>query len=58
MDEWDFKKCSMPACKWAEQYNLKRDLMKDRKWFFYQYSEFDVFTEQSSVENCYVQIEI
>ena len=48
----------MPACKWAEQYNLKRDLMKDRKWFFYQYSEFDVFTEQSSVENCYVQIEI
>ena len=27
--------------------------MKDYKYFFYQYSEFHVFTRQSSVENCY-----
>ena len=27
--------------------------MKDYKHFFYQYSEFHVFTRQSSVENCY-----
>ena len=27
--------------------------MKDYKYLFYQYSEFYVFTRQSSVENCY-----
>ena len=27
--------------------------MKDYKCFFYLYSEFHVFTRQSSVENCY-----
>ena len=27
--------------------------MKDYKYFFYQYSEFHVFTRQSSIENCY-----
>ena len=27
--------------------------MKDYKYFFFQYSEFNVFTRQSSVENCY-----
>ena len=27
--------------------------MKEYKCFFYQYSEFHVFTRQSSVENCY-----
>ena len=27
--------------------------MKDYKSFFYQYSEFDAFTIQASVENCY-----
>ena len=27
--------------------------VKDYKCFFYQYSEFHVFTRQSSVENCY-----
>ena len=30
--------------------------MKDYKYFFYQYSEFHVFTRQSSVENCYQRI--
>ena len=43
----------MPARKWTEQYNAKRESMKDYKYFFYQYSEFHVFTRQSSVENCY-----
>ena len=32
---------------------MKRESMKDCKYFFYQYSEFHVFTRQSSVENCY-----
>ena len=32
-------------------YNAKRELMKDCKYFFSQYSEFHVFTRQSSVEN-------
>ena len=27
--------------------------MKDYKYFFYQYSDFHVFTRQSTVENCY-----
>ena len=31
-------------------YNAKRESMKDCKCFFYQYSEFHVFTRQSSVE--------
>ena len=26
--------------------------MKDYKYFFYKYSQFHVFTRQSSVENC------
>ena len=47
------KQCSMPARKWTEQYNAKRESMKDYKYFFYQYSEFYVFTRQSSVENYY-----
>ena len=34
-------------------YNAKRESMKDYKHFFCQYSEFHVFTRQSSVENCY-----
>ena len=29
----------MPARKWTEQYNAKRESMKDYKYFFYQYSE-------------------
>ena len=37
----------------TEQYNAKRESMKDYKYFFYQYSEFHVFTRQSSVESCY-----
>ena len=32
-------------------YNAKS--VKDYKYFFYQYSEFHVFTRQSSVGNCY-----
>ena len=32
-------------------YNAKRESMKGYKCFFYQYSEFHVFTRQSSVEN-------
>ena len=47
------KQCSMSARRWTEQYNAKRESMKDYKYFFYQYSEFHVFTRQSSVENCY-----
>ena len=43
----------MPARKWTEQHNEKRESMKDYKYFFYQYSEHHVFTKQSSVENCY-----
>ena len=43
----------MPARKGTEQYNAKRESMKDYKYFFYQYSKFHVFTRQSSVENCY-----
>ena len=34
-------------------YIAKRQSMKDCKYFFYQYSQFHVFTRQSSVENCY-----
>ena len=34
-------------------YNAKRESMKDYKCFSYQYSEFHVFTRQSSVDNCY-----
>ena len=34
-------------------YNAKRESMKDYKCFFYQYSDFHVFTRQSSDENCY-----
>ena len=34
-------------------YNVKPGSVKDCKYFFYQYSEFHVFTRQSSVENCY-----
>ena len=34
-------------------YNAKRESIKDYKCFFYQYSEFHVFTRQSSVGNCY-----
>ena len=34
-------------------YDAKRESVKDYKCFFYQYSEFHVFTRQSSVENCY-----
>ena len=33
--------------------NVCETSMKDYKYFFYQYSEFHVFTRQSSVENCY-----
>ena len=47
------KQCSMPARKWTEQYNAKRESMKDYKCFFYQYSEFHIFTRESSVWNCY-----
>ena len=47
------KQCSMPARKRTEQYNAKRESMKDYKYFFYQYWEFHVFTRQSSVENYY-----
>ena len=47
------KQSSMPARKWTEQYNAKRESMKDCKYFFYQYSEFYVFTRQSSVESYY-----
>ena len=43
----------MPAGKRTEQHNTKRESMKDYKYFFHQYSEFHVFTRQSSVENCY-----
>ena len=43
----------MPARKWTERYTAKRELVKDYKCFFYRYSEFHVFTRQSSVENCY-----
>ena len=32
-------------------YNAERESMKDYRCFFYQYSEFHVFTRQSSVEN-------
>ena len=32
-------------------YNVKRESMKDYKGLFYQYSEFHVFTRQSSIEN-------
>ena len=34
-------------------YNAKRESVKDCKCFFYQYSDFHVFTRQSSDENCY-----
>ena len=34
-------------------YNKKSESMKDYKFFFYKYSEFNAFTRQSSVENCY-----
>ena len=34
-------------------YNTKCESMKDDKYFFYQYSNFHVFTGQSSIENCY-----
>ena len=34
-------------------FNVKRESVKDYKYFFYQYLEFHVFTRQSSVENCY-----
>ena len=47
------KQYSMPACKWTEQHNAKRESMNNYKCFFYQYSKFHVFTRQSSVENCY-----
>ena len=47
------KQCSIPARKRTEQYNAKRESMKEYKYFFYQYSEFHVFTRQSSVKNCY-----
>ena len=43
----------MPAPKWTEQYNVKLKSIKDYKYFFYQHSDFHVFTRQSSVENCY-----
>ena len=36
----------------AKQYNEKRELVKDYKYFFYQYA-LHAFTRQSSVERCY-----
>ena len=47
------KQCAMTARKRTEQYNAKREPVKDYKYFFYQYSEFHVLTIQLSVENCH-----
>ena len=47
---------SMPVHKWTEQYNAKRGSVKDYMCFFYQYSEFHVFTRQSSVENSSIAV--
>ena len=43
-------RCPLASEQTEEQHNTKRESMKDYKYFFYQYSEFYIFTRQSSVE--------